>query len=80
MTSKEKIMETVNKIIEAQGVSDAAIARRIGKSSQSLNKQLNGSDLKVSTLLSIIDAMHCDVNITITDRATNTTYTVPDAE
>ena len=68
------IIDVLNQIIKAQDVSVASIARRMGKSTQALNKQLNNDDMKVSTLLEIIDALHCDVDITITDRATNKNY------
>lgn len=44
------------------------------KSTQALNKQLNNDDMKISTLLEIVDALYCDINITITDRATNKKY------
>lgn len=73
MESKE-IINTVNKIIQKQDVSIASIARRMNKSSQALNQQLNNNDIKVGKLLEIIEAMHCDINITITDRATKEKY------
>lgn len=52
------------------------MARRIGKSTQALNKQLNNDDMKVSTLLNVIEALHCDIDITITDRATKEEYKI----
>lgn len=68
------IVNVLNQIIKVQDVSVASIARRMEKSTQALNKQLNNDDMKVSTLLEIIEALHCDVDITITDRATNKKY------
>lgn len=75
MNSKD-VINTVNRIIENQDVSMASIARRLNKSSQALNQQLNNDDIKVSKLLEIIEAMHCDVTITITDRATKKEYNI----
>ena len=72
----QKIIDTLNQIIDIQDISVAAIARRMEKSTQALNKQLNNDDMKVSTLLEIIEALHCDVVITITDRATKKEYTI----
>lgn len=72
----QKIIDTLNQIIDIQDISVAAIARRMEKSTQALNKQLNNNDMKVSTLLEIIEALHCDVTITITDRATKKEYTI----
>lgn len=72
----QKIIDTLNQIIKNQDISIAAIARRMEKSTQALNKQLNNDDMKVSTLLEIIEALHCDVAITITDRATKKEYTI----
>ena len=72
----QKIIDTLNQIIDTQDISVAAIARRMEKSTQALNKQLNNDDMKVSTLLEIIEALHCDVDITITDRATKKEYTI----
>lgn len=72
----QKIIDTLNQIIDTQDISVAAIARRMEKSTQALNKQLNNDDMKVSTLLEIIEALHCDVAITITDRATKKEYTI----
>lgn len=68
------IINVLNQIIETQDVSVASIARRMNKSTQALSKQLNNDDMKVSTLLEIIEALHCDLDITITDRATNKAY------
>lgn len=68
------IINVLNQIIKTQDVSVASIARRMNKSTQALNKQLNNDDMKVSTLLEIIEALHCDLDITITDRATNKAY------
>ncbi len=73
MSSKD-IINTLNKIIDKQDVSIASIARRMGKSSQALNQQLNNNDIKVSTMLGIIEALHCDIDIVITDRATKEEY------
>lgn len=75
MTSRD-IIDTINTIIDRQDVSIASVARRIGKSSQALNQQLNNNDVKLSTLLSIIGALHCDIDITITDKATDKTYNI----
>ena len=71
------IVNALNQIIKAQDVSVASVARRMDKSTQALNKQLNNDDMKVSTLLEIIEALHCDFDITITDRATNKNYKLP---
>ena len=70
------VIKTINNIIDKQDVSIASIARRMNKSNQALNKQLNNDDMKVSTLLEIISAMYCDIEIVITDRATNTKYII----
>lgn len=88
MDSKQ-IISIINDIITEQDISIAAVARRMGKSSQALNVQLNNDDIKVSTLLAIVDALRCTVNITITDKATGekhnisnddiTTNSVPDS-
>lgn len=75
MTSKN-IIDTLLKIIDNQDVSIASVARRMNKSSQALNQQLNNDDIKISKFLDIIDALHCDIDITITDRATNKKYTI----
>ena len=75
MDSKQ-IIDTLNEIIDNQGVSITAISKRMGKSNQALSKQLSNDDMKVSTLLDIINAMYCDIDITITDRATNKKYTL----
>lgn len=75
MTSKE-IINTINNVIQAQDVSIASVARRLKKSSQALNQQLNNNDMKVSKLLEIIDAIHCNITITITDRATGQEYKI----
>lgn len=72
--NSQDIIDTINRIIDDQDVSMASIARRLNKSSQALNQQLNNNDIKVSKLLEIIEAMHCDINITITDRATTKEY------
>lgn len=74
--NSQDVINTVNRIIENQDVSMASIARRLNKSSQALNQQLNNNDIKISKLLEIIEAMHCDISITITDRAANKEYTV----
>lgn len=75
MNSKN-IIDTINQIINYQDISIAAIARRMDKSSQALNSQLNNNDMKVSTLLEIIEALKCDIDITITDRADKKDYKV----
>lgn len=75
MTSKN-IIDTLSNIIDNQDVSIASVARRMNKSSQALNKQLNNNDIKTSTLLDIAEALHCDINITIVDRATKKEYKI----
>lgn len=75
MNSKN-VIDTLNTIIDNQGISIAKVAQRIGKSSQALNKQLNNDDMKISTLLDIVNAMYCDIEIVITDRATKTKYVI----
>lgn len=75
MESKD-IIDTLNKIIDRQDISTASVARRMNKSSQALNQQLNNSDMKISTLLNIINALHCDIDIIITDKATKQEYKV----
>lgn len=75
MTSND-IINTLNQIIDKQDISIASVARRMGKSSQALNQQLNNNDVKVSTMLDIIQALHCDIDITITDRATKEKYKI----
>lgn len=75
MTSQD-IINTITNIIQTQDVSIASVARRLKKSSQALNQQLNNNDIKVSKLLEIIDAIHCDITITITDRATGQEYQI----
>ena len=79
MTSKE-IIDILNTIISDQDISSAAIARRLGKSNQALNKQLNNDDIKLSTLLEIADALRCDISITLTDRATTKKYSVDNVQ
>lgn len=74
--NSRNIIDTLNTVIDNQGISIAKVAQRIGKSSQALNKQLNNDDMKISTLLDIVSAMYCDIEIVITDRATNTKYTI----
>lgn len=75
MESKD-IIDTLNKTIDRQDISTASVARRMNKSSQALNQQLNNSDMKISTLLNIINALHCDIDIIITDKATKQEYKV----
>lgn len=70
------IINTLNQIIDKQDISIASIARRMNKSTQALNKQLNNNDMKISTLLDIVNALHCNIDITITDRATNEVFKV----
>ena len=74
--NSRNIIDTLNTVIDNQGISIAKVAQRIGKSSQALNKQLNNDDMKISTLLDIVSAMYCDIEIVITDRATNTKYVI----
>lgn len=73
MTSKN-IIDTLLKIIDNQDISIASVARRMNKSSQALNQQLNNNDIKISKFLDIVNALHCDIDITITDRATKKVY------
>jgi len=68
------IINILNHIIDKQDISIASVARRMGKSSQALNQQLNNDDIKISTMLNIVEALHCDISITITDRATKEEY------
>lgn len=75
MESKE-IINKLSEIINNKDVSIASVARKIGKSNQALTKQLSNTDMKVSTLLKIIDAMQCDVSINIVDRASKTKYVI----
>ena len=74
--NSQNIIDTLNQIIDKQDISVASVARRMGKSSQALNQQLNNNDMKVSTLLNVIEALHCDVDITIIDRATKEEYKI----
>lgn len=76
MLDSNDIIDTLNNIIDSQDVSMASIARKMNKSSQALNQQLNNKDMKLSTMLNIIEALHCNIDITITDRATNIKYTI----
>lgn len=73
MTSKN-IIDTMNQIIDKQDISIASVARRMNKTSQALNKQLNNDDIKLSNMLDIIESLYCDIDITITDRATKKVY------
>lgn len=75
MDSKQ-VINILNDIITEQDISIAAVARRMGKSSQALNVQLNNDDIKLSTLLAIVDALRCTVNITITDKATGEKHSI----
>lgn len=70
------IIDTLNQIIDIQDISVASVARRMNKSSQALNQQLNNKDMKISTMLDIVNSLHCDIDITITDRATNKKYKI----
>ncbi|MCD7996398.1 MAG: helix-turn-helix transcriptional regulator [Clostridiales bacterium] len=72
----QTIIDTLNQIIRDQDISTAAVARRIGKSSQALNIQLNNDDMKISTLLEIVEALKCDINIAIIDRADKKEYKI----
>lgn len=72
----QTIIDTLNQIIRDQDISSAAVARRIGKSSQALNTQLNNDDMKLSTLLEIVEALKCDINIAIIDRADKKEYKI----
>lgn len=73
MTSKN-IIDTLNLIVDDQDISVASVARRMNKTSQALNKQLNNNDIKLSTMIDIIESLHCDIDIIITDRATKKVY------
>lgn len=75
MTSKN-IIDGLSKIIDTQDISIASVARRMNKSSQALNQQLNNDNIRISTLLDIVEALHCDIDITITDRATKKEYKI----
>lgn len=75
MNSK-MVINVINDIIAEQDISIAAVARRMGKSSQALNVQLNNDDIKVSTLLAIVDALRCTISITITDKATGEKHNI----
>lgn len=75
MISKN-IIDILNQIIDKQDVSIASVARRMNKSSQALNKQLNSNDIKISTMLNIIEALHCNISIIITDKATEKEYKI----
>lgn len=63
-------------IINDHDVSVASVARRMEKSSQALNQQLNNNDIKISKFLDIVEALHCDIDIVITDRATGKKYRI----
>ncbi len=76
MNNSIDIINTLNQIIDNQDISIASVARRMNKSSQALNQQLNNNDIKVSKLLEIIEALHCNIDIVITDRATTKEYKV----
>lgn len=73
MNSKD-IINNLNTIIQDQDVSFASVARRMNKTGQALGKQLNNDDMKLSTMFEILNAIHCDIDITITDRATGKVY------
>lgn len=75
--NSQDIINTLNTIIKEQDKSIASISRRLGKSNQALNKQLNNDDIKISTLLEIVEnGLLCDIDITITDRATKKKYRI----
>lgn len=75
--NSQNIINTVNMIIKDQDKSVSSISRKLGKSTQALNKQLNNNDMKLSTLLEIIEnGLLCDIDITITDRATKKKYKI----
>ena len=75
--NSQNIIDTLNAIIKEQDKSIASISRKLGKSNQALNKQLTNDDMKVSTLLEIVEiGLLCDIDITITDRATKKKYKV----
>lgn len=76
MIDSKSIITILNDIITDQDISIAAVARRMNKSSQALNAQLNNDDIKLSTMLAIVDALRCTVNITITDRATGDKHSI----
>lgn len=73
MTSKD-VIDNIAAIISDKDISVASVARKMGKSSQALNRQLNSNDIMVSTLLNIVNALSCDIDIIITDRADNKQY------
>ena len=73
MNSKD-IINNLNIIILDQDVSFASVARRMNKTGQALGKQLSNDDMKLSTMFAILNAIHCDIDITITDRATGKVY------
>lgn len=74
MIKSNDIVDVLNQIRDKQDLSVASVARRMEKSTQALSKQLNNNDMKISTLLEIVNALHCDINIIITDRATGNKY------
>lgn len=75
--NSQNIIDTLNLIIKEQDKSISSISRRLDKSNQALNKQLNNNDMKISTLLEIVEnGLLCDIDITITDRATKKKYKI----
>lgn len=75
--NSQDIINTLNAIIKEQDKSEASISRKLGKSTQALNQQLKNNDMKLSTLLEIIEnGLLCDIDITITDRATKKKYKI----
>ena len=42
--NSQNIIDTLNQIIDKQDISVASVARRMGKSSQTLNQQLNNNE------------------------------------
>lgn len=71
-----EVIGILTKIIEEQDVSIASVARRMGKTTQALNKQLHSDNMRITTLLEILEAMHCDIDITLTDRATGRKFII----
>lgn len=75
--NSQDIINVLNTIIKEQDKSISSISRKLGKSNQALNKQLANDDMKLSTLLEIIETgLLCDIDITITDRATKKKYKI----
>lgn len=74
--NSQNIIDILNQIIKKQDISVASVSRRMGKSTQALNTQLNNNDMKLSTFLDIVNALRCDIDINIVDRATKEEYKI----